>query len=279
MSQFYSPQRTYNLYDPVSNKPYRLSRYKIELFISCPFCFYMDVRCGIAIPSSIPLALNRAVDKLLKKEFDIHRAKASRHPLMKHYKIDAVPFQHKNINQWRNSKIGISYHHQPTNFIIYGGIDDVWIKKNDELIIVDYKATSKNSTLSIDANWQKTYKRQMELYQWLFRRNGFKVSEIGYFVYCNGITDKEAFDGKLEFDIEIIPYKGHQDWIEPVLFEIKRCLSEDKIPLESKDCDFCKYRLAVEKSVNKFKPKLKKLKKAGLKASGQRGDDEVLKLI
>ena len=55
-----------------------------------------------------------------------------------------------------------------------------------------------------DADWQDGYKRQMEIYQWLLRKNGLDVSDTGYFVYCNGKTDKEAFDGKLEFDIEFI---------------------------------------------------------------------------
>lgn len=275
MSEFYNPERPYNLYDPKSKIPYQLSRSKIELFIRCPFCFYLDVRCGVSKPPLLPFSLNAAVDKLLKKEFDIHRAKASTHPLMKHYKIDAVPFRHAKINDWRNTKIGIRYHHQPTNFIIYGGIDDIWVNKNDELIIVDYKATSKNSAISIDASWQKSYKRQMEIYQWLFRRNGFKVSEIGYFVYCNGITDKEAFDAKLEFDVEIIPYKGKVDWIEPVLLEIKKCLSEDKIPTESKDCDFCRYRRAVEEGLNKLKNKSKKIKRAEQKRPGQKRGDAV----
>ena len=36
-------------------------------------------------------------------------------------------------------------------------------------------------------------KRQMEIYQWLLRKNGFKVSDTGYFVYANGITDARSF--------------------------------------------------------------------------------------
>ena len=92
---------------------------------------------------------------------------------------------------------GIQYHHKPTTFIISGGIDDVWINPQGELHIVDYKATSKKGEVSLDADWQISYKWQMEIYQWLFRRNNFKVSLIGYFIYCNGKTDREAFDKKL----------------------------------------------------------------------------------
>ena len=84
-------------------------------------------------------------------------------------------------------------------------------------MIVDYKATSKAGDVSLDADWQIGYKRQMEIYQWLFRKNNHKVSSTGYFVYCNGDADKEAFDGKLEFDIKILPYVGDDSWIDKMI--------------------------------------------------------------
>ena len=62
----------------------------------------------------------------------------------------------------------------------------------------------------------------MEVYQWLFRKNGFDVSDTGYFVYVNGKLDAEVFDSKLEFDVKLIPYKGDTSWIEPKLKEIKK---------------------------------------------------------
>ena len=59
-------------------------------------------------------------------------------------------------------------------------------KFQKELHIVDYKATSKDDEVNLDAEWQDGYKRQMEIYRWLFINNGFKVSDTGYFVYANG---------------------------------------------------------------------------------------------
>ena len=85
----------------------------------------------------------------------------------------------------------------------------------------------------------------MEIYQWLFRKNGFKVSKTGYFVYCNGITDVAAFDGKLEFDIKLLPYKGDDSWVAGVIKDIHKCLSSAKIPKAGEDCDYCKYVEAV----------------------------------
>ena len=246
MSKYYKPQRTKNLYQKNSSEPFRLSRSKIDLFLNCPKCFYLDRKLGIGQPPGFPFNLNSAVDELLKKEFDIHRANGTSHPLMKKYGVDAIPFAHEKIDEWRDSlRRGITVPVDGTNTVVTGGVDDVWVSPSGELIIVDYKATSKDEEVNLDADWQIGYKRQMEIYQWLFRKNGFKVSDTGYFVYCNGNTDKEAFDGKLEFDIKVIPYEGDDNWVEGAIFDAIECLKSDSIPDSGEDCDFCKYRQAL----------------------------------
>lgn len=242
MSKYYNPQRS-SKYIPGSEKPFRVSRSKIDLFLNCPRCFYLDRRMGVGQPPGYPFSLNSAVDTLLKKEFDIHRVQKSPHPLMETYGIDAVPFEHERMEEWRDAlKRGITYLHPSTNLIITGGVDDIWVNPMEELIIVDYKATSKSGEVGIDADWQIAYKRQMEIYQWLFRRNDFKVSRTGYFVYCNGDADKDAFDGKLEFDIKVIPYKGDDSWVEGTILDIHTCLESEEMPPPGPDCDFCRYR-------------------------------------
>jgi hypothetical protein len=246
MSKYYNPKRKGNLYDPNSSKSFRLSRSKIDLFINCPRCFYLDRKLGVAQPPGFPFTLNSAVDRLLKKEFDIHRAKRTPHPLMKAYGLDAIPLAHEKLNEWRDSlRGGISIPIHGTNIVVCGGVDDIWVKPNGELVIVDYKATAKEDEITLDAEWQIGYKRQMEIYQWLFRKNGFPVSSTGYFVYCNGKGDKEAFDGKLEFDIKLIPYTGDDSWVEKTILEAINWLRQDTLPPPGEDCDFCKYREAV----------------------------------
>lgn len=247
MSNYYSISK--NIYKPGTLLPFRLSRSKIDLFINCQKCFWLDRRLGIGQPPGYPFSLNSAVDILLKKEFDIHRAKGSTHPLMKEYGIDAVPLAHEKIDEWRDAmRRGITYHHQSTNLLVTGGVDDIWVNKKGEYIIVDYKSTSKVGSVSIDAEWQMGYKRQMEIYQWLFFQNGYDVSKTGYFVYCNGKTDNEAFDGKLEFDIVVIPYHGDTGWISDTLTDIRNCLDKNNPPLASENCDYCRYRKFIKES-------------------------------
>ncbi len=245
MSQYYNPKRYRNIFNPSSKEPFKVSRSKIDFFLECPRCFYLDRRLGTSRPPGFPFSLNAAVDTLLKKEFDIHRKTKTPHPLMKTYGINAVPFDHEKLPEWRDNFKGVECHHAPTNFIVSGAVDDIWVTPEQELIVVDYKATSKNGEINIDAQWQKGYKRQMEMYQWLLRKNQFKVSDTGYFVYVNGKTDRKAFDGKLEFDVTVIPYTGTDSWIEKTLESAHACLMSDRIPPADKDCDWCGYREAA----------------------------------
>ena len=80
------------LYQPGSARPFRLSRSKVELFLSCPRCFYLDRRLGISRPASFPFNLNSAVDTLLKAEFDQYREAREPHPYMTEAGLDAIPF-------------------------------------------------------------------------------------------------------------------------------------------------------------------------------------------
>lgn len=235
------------LYDKNSKEPFKLSRTKIENFINCPRCFYIDRKLGVSQPPGFPFTLNSAVDCLLKKEFDVYRAEKKIHPLMEHYGLKAVPFQNEKMDEWRENFVGVQFLHKPTNLLIFGAVDDIWVNDDGELMVVDYKATSSETKPTLDAEYRQGYKRQMEIYQWLLRNNGFKVSDTGYFVYANGKKDLKAFDGKLEFDVDLLDYTGSDSWVEGTLFEIKKCLDSDKIPGYTEDCDYCKYQQKILK--------------------------------
>jgi len=195
-------------------------------------------------------SLNSAVDTLLKNEFDLLREKKEPHALMQNYKIDAVPFSHPDFPVWRddnNKKIGAVTLHKETNLNIHGIIDDMWQNTTThKLHVVDYKSTSTDYPISLDNQYKLGYKRQMEVYQWIFKRLGFPVSPIGYFFFANATKNRPGFHGKLEFKTLIIPYSGNDDWVENTVFDIKRCLDQDRIPESAKDCQHCAYRNLIK---------------------------------
>ena len=230
------------LFDPRSDKPFALSRSKIELFVDCPRCFYLDRRLGISRPAGFPFNLNSAVDTLLKTEFDEYRKKGETHPLMAKAGINAVPHAHPELETWRSNFKGVRTLHERTNLELFGAIDDLWRDLDSgELIVADYKATSKAGEVTIDAEWQDSYKRQMEFYQWLLRSRGYSVAKRGWFVYCNGRRDLPAFDARMEFTIRLLPHDGNDDWVEDTLRAARNTLEAPQPPQAGQDCEYCGY--------------------------------------
>lgn len=213
--------------------------------MQCPRCFWLDVRLKITRPSGPPFNINKAIDELFKKEFDVHRAAGTPHPIMADNQVKAVPYQHESLDEWRHNFTGITTLHEPTNLHVFGAVDDIWANEDGELIVVDYKATSKDKEVDISSEWQISYKRQLETYQWLLRQNGFTVSDTGYFVYTNARMDLDGFNDRLEFRTKLIPYSGNDEWVEPTLLKMKETMEGDMPAVGTAamggECDFCAY--------------------------------------
>ena len=226
------------------NKLIKISRSTVERYISCPRCCVLEKNHKIK-PPSLPFTLNIAVDNLCKNEFDYYRNRKEPHPFFENNDIDAIPFYHENLDIWRSNFKGLRYFSHENNYDFGGAIDDVWQKKNGELIVVDVKATSKN-----EFNWDdtyeryefpKAYKRQLEMYQWLFKKNGFKVANEAYLVYFNGKKNEKFFNNKLCFDLHLIKLNCTTDWVETKVLETVNLLRSKQFPKSSSNCEYCNY--------------------------------------
>ncbi len=236
-------------YQPGQAAPFKVSRSKIELFTQCQRCFWLDVRLKITRPSGPPFNINKTIDELFKKEFDIHRAAGTQHPLQVKFKIAAKPYPHEDLDTWRENFVGIFTVHEPTNLHVFGAVDDVWVNDAGELIVVDYKATSKDKpvkSLGPVGGWQDSYRRQMEVYQWLLRANGHSVSNTGYFVYATGDPSKDGFNDRVDFETNVFAHEGSDAWVAKTLVQMKTCMDSDTMPpigtaAMGGPCEYCSY--------------------------------------
>lgn len=205
----------------------------------------MDVRLGLSRPSTPPYTLNSSVDNLLKNEFDLLRKKGEKHELMNKYAIDAIPFSHPDLPKWRGEVTayeGALAVDEKSNLMINGLVDDIWQDSKGNLVIIDYKSSASAKAPSLDDEWKQSYKRQIEVYQWVFRKLGFPVSKTSYFVYANAKKNLPKFDGKLEFEMSILNYDGNDSWVDLTLLEIRELLNSDKIPTPAHECEYCAYK-------------------------------------
>lgn len=235
----YTVRKTRNLYQPGQQKPFALSRSKVELFLQCPRCFYLEARLGIRRPPGFPFNLNSAVDELLKKEFDQYRAIQQPHPIMVEHGLDLVPYHHPKLNQWRHNFTGIRHYYRGLGLDCFGAVDDIWMDTQEQLYVIDYKATSKNIS---DPNRlvYPEYKRQLGFYRWLLQQEGFTVANTGYLLYCNGLRNQPSFEGRMDFEVYLLPVEADHSWVMPTLQQLYTTLQQNAWPTAG-NCDFCAY--------------------------------------
>ena len=65
-------------------------------------CFILEQKYKVRAPS-LPFTLNIAVDNLCKNEFDYYRERCEPINFSEH-NIDAVPFKHPRMNEWRSTE-------------------------------------------------------------------------------------------------------------------------------------------------------------------------------
>ena len=239
--------RKTSIYSPGQNESFKISRSKFSNFIDCKRCFYLDRVKGLQEPSMPGWSLNTTVDDLLKKEFDFYREKKKPHPIFKDYNLNFIPYEHEDIDRWRDSlKGGISYLDKETNLILQGGVDDVWFDLDtNQLVVADYKAQSSKYDVEresyLASQYHQGYKMQMDIYVHILRQMGFEVSNTTYFMVCNGIKTKDNFNAKMDFDITLVDYESNTNWIEKKITEMKATLESNETPKRNPYCENCAY--------------------------------------
>ncbi|MBU6212285.1 MAG: PD-(D/E)XK nuclease family protein [Gammaproteobacteria bacterium] len=230
----------------MSMTDFKLSRTGLEDFIKCPRCFKLQRGMGLKGLRMVPLTLAVATDALLKNEFDLVRESGDSHPLWEREGLDVRGFAHPDLELWRNNFKGIRVLHEPSGCTVYGAVDDVWQhRQTDHLHIVDYKSTSKQGTPDLESGFGAGYKRQMEIYQWLFRQAGFEVSPIGYFLYVNGSKEGRFYEsglrGTMQFETTVLAHEGDDSWVEETIIRAVACLKDESLPVSDPSCDTCRY--------------------------------------
>ena len=234
-------------FDPGSDDPFTVSRTRIQNFLDCKRCFYVQNRIGIKNLKSLPFRLNSATDTLLKKTFDAARKKQIPHSYFKKKNINLVPFKHEKMDEWRENFKGIKYHYEKANLMVQGAVDDILVNlKTKALSPVEFKSTQTKDGDQIKylgKPHHKFWKNQLEVYGYLLEKNGFKISEDSYIVFCNADITPKDWKENLHFDVQVINYKMDYSWVESTLDEIKKLLLEEKIPdfSDPDECDICRF--------------------------------------
>lgn len=242
--------RASSIYNPNQNTDFKISRGKFSDFLTCPRCFYMDRVLGLDAPGTPGWTLNETTDLLLKKEFDNCRKSQTPHRLfLKNNLAHLVPFQHPDIDKWRDSlHHGLMARFLDSNIILTGGVDDIWLNtKNERLVLADYKSQANNKPLNaatyLSDAYKEGYKVQMDFYAFLLLKMGFEVDQTAYFLVCNADREADGFFGKMKFQEALIPYNWNVDWIDYKVHEMIGLLNSTSAPKAHPSCKNCAYAL------------------------------------
>ena len=239
--------RLSSIYKPHQTEDFKISRGKFSDFLTCPRCFYMDRVLGLDSPGTPGWTLNETTDLLLKKEFDACRETQTPHRLFLKNGIEhLVPFQHPDIDKWRDSlRHGLMTRFADTNIILTGGVDDIWQNtENGKLVVADYKSQANTKELE-PVLPLRSIQRRIQGADGLLRlsssTDGFEVEDTAYFLVCNADREADAFNGVMKFQEVLIPYRWNSDWIHGKVTEMIDLMNDSNTPNANTSCKNCAY--------------------------------------
>ena len=180
---------------------YKLSPSSLNLMQECPRCFWLDKHDAWKRPSGIFPSLPSGMDRVLKNHFDKFMKKGKMPPELcdnkecKNLKL----FDDENLLLvWRNNFKGIIWTDENGN-ILHGAVDNLLVnKKNEKLIILDYKTRG----FPLKEDTAEHYQLQLDIYNFLLKQNDYETENFAYLLFY---VPKEVLEtGEVVFDAELV---------------------------------------------------------------------------
>jgi hypothetical protein len=204
--------------------------------MDCPRCFWLQNRHGVKQPKGYPLALNIAMDQLLKAEFDEFRAAGKPHPILVENKVEATLFRDTGkLNEWRNNFRGLRWADPKSGHTLYGAVDDVLEFPDDSLAILDYKSSGAREVTIYDS-----YQLQMDVYTFLLQRLGYRTAPNAYFAFFVAVKD-DGFNGRLPFRAELVAVTPQPDRVHKLFKDAIEIVQSHQEPESGTECDVCRW--------------------------------------
>ena len=203
--------------------------------LDCPRCFYLAMVKKIKRPSGAFPSLPGGMDKILKEHFDRFIGKDKLPPELVKEGVDCSLFDDKEkLKIWRSNFKGIQYLDKKSGILLRGAVDNILVKKG-KLIVLDYKTRG----FPLKEDTHKHYQAQMDIYNFLLRKNGYKTEDYAYLLFYHPI--KVLKSGKVVFETSLVKMKIDIKEAES-LFRKACSILKGKIPKASKECEWCGFR-------------------------------------
>lgn len=215
---------------------FKLSPSTLSLMHECPRCFWLSNHEVWSRPNGIFPSLPSGMDSILKRHFDKFMEKGLFPPELcnnsecKNLKLFTDT---ELLKEWRNSRKGLWFEDKEGN-ILHGGIDNLMVnKKNNKLIVLDYKTRG----FPLKEDTHEHYQNQLDIYAFLLEKLGHKVEDFAYLLFYH---PKEVLEtGEVVFNTDLKKMKIDIKNAESIFHKAIKLLNSD---CPSKCCDWCKGR-------------------------------------
>lgn len=211
---------------------YKLSPSKLNLYLECPLCFWLNEK-GIHRPSGPFPSLPGGIDRKLKDYFDKYRKQGILPPEL-NGKVEGKLYDNlEKMDTWRNARKGISWTDEEGN-ILFGAIDEC-LFDGENFIVVDFKTYGGSK---IEDNKIEFYQNQLDCYALLFEKNKLKHPGYAYLIFFMPKEVKE--NGEISFNIEVKKVKVDS---KRALKTFKEAISliKNERPKNNTECKFCEW--------------------------------------
>jgi hypothetical protein len=210
--------------------PFKLSPSKLNLFLECPLCFWLNEQ-GVHRPSGPFPSLPGGMDRKLKIYFDKYRKEGKLPPELKG-KIEGKLYDDmEKIDLWRNNFKGLSWTDEEGN-ILAGAIDEC-LYDGKNFMVVDFKTYGGSEITDEKIEF---YQNQLDCYALLFENNGLKHPGFAYLIFFIPIEVREH--GEVKFDIQVKKVNVDSKRALKTFKEAVK-LAKGKRPVKHSKCGFC----------------------------------------
>ena len=207
----------------------KLSPSKLNLFLECPLCFWLEVNDVIKRPAGIFPSLPSGMDLALKKYYD--RFRGSLPPELVGKVNGKLLPDTELIKKFRNWR---TFSFEEQDALMYGAMDECLVD-GEYYIPLDFK------TRGFDLKEDSTsyYQNQLDCYALMLEKNDYKQPGYAYLIYYIPVEVKEK--GEVEFKIQVEKMETDSKRAYKTFKQAIELLKEEK-PKPSSECEYCRYR-------------------------------------
>ncbi len=192
------------------------------------------------------MALNIAMDNLLKAEFDEYRLRSEAHPILTEHNVGARLFPDlAKLQEWRNNRKGLRWEDKLTGYTFFGAIDDLLEFPDGRLAVLDYKASG-----AAEAKVYPSYQLQLDVYTYLLQRIGYETAPKAYLAYFLAVK-LDGFRGRLPFKGTILEVEPQPERAGELFRDAISLLDAEQAPDPGEECKVCRWHDQAEAFLRK----------------------------